>query len=94
MAQVATSLGLHAATQTPRNTSVRRELRLRLTRRNRRRVAIAGSLGHAFTPLHGLMGGLSMGVAVVGKMVLTGRVLGISGACKYASAVSLPRTNR
>jgi len=31
-----------------------------------------------------------MGVAVVGKMALTGRVLGISGACKYASALSLP----
>jgi hypothetical protein len=37
-----------------------------------------------FTPATALVGGLVLGTAAAGKLVLTGRVLGISGALKYA----------
>lgn len=33
-----------------------------------------------FTPVVGLVGGAVLGVAAVGKYVVTGRILGISGA--------------
>lgn len=35
-----------------------------------------------FTPVTALVGGLTLGVAAVGKFAITGRVLGISGALK------------
>eukprot|EP00242_Pyramimonas_sp_CCMP2087_P007096 CAMPEP_0198200898 /NCGR_PEP_ID=MMETSP1445-20131203/3792_1 /TAXON_ID=36898 /ORGANISM="Pyramimonas sp., Strain CCMP2087" /LENGTH=351 /DNA_ID=CAMNT_0043871065 /DNA_START=328 /DNA_END=1383 /DNA_ORIENTATION=+ len=43
---------------------------------------MAGSLVLAFEPWHALIAGLAMGVAASGKLLLTGRVLGISGAFK------------
>ncbi len=36
----------------------------------------------AFTPQHAALGGAILGVAVVGNLLLNGRVLGISGAVK------------
>ncbi len=39
------------------------------------------SLG-SFTPVHALLGGLLLGLAAAAKLLLTGRVLGISGAVK------------
>ncbi|CEF98142.1 Domain of unknown function DUF4341 [Ostreococcus tauri] len=36
----------------------------------------------SFTPHHALGGGILLGVAVIGKLALTGRVLGVSGAFK------------
>ncbi len=36
----------------------------------------------AFTPQHAALGGAILGVAVVGNLLLSGRVLGISGAVK------------
>jgi len=39
-------------------------------------------VGLAFQPWQGLMGGMAMGVVTAGKLFLTGRVLGISGAIK------------
>lgn len=35
-----------------------------------------------FTPVQALLGGLTLGVAAAGKLALTGRILGISGAFK------------
>jgi hypothetical protein len=35
-----------------------------------------------FTPVTALVGGLTLGIAAVGKFAITGRVLGISGALK------------
>lgn len=36
----------------------------------------------SFTPGSALLGGLILGIAVLGKLSLTGRVLGVSGAFK------------
>jgi len=42
----------------------------------------AGAMGNYFTPETCLLGGITMGVVTAGKLLLTGRVLGISGALK------------
>ena len=36
----------------------------------------------SFTPHHALGGGVLLGIAVIGKLALSGRVLGVSGAFK------------
>lgn len=45
-------------------------------------VAEAAPVILHFTPQHALMGGALIGIATVGKLLLTGRVLGVSGAMK------------
>lgn len=40
------------------------------------------SVAGLFTPGHGALGGLLLGVATVAQLVLTGRVLGCSGTIK------------
>jgi len=43
---------------------------------------MGGSLILEFKPWHGLLGGLAMGLAAGAKLLMSGRVLGISGALK------------
>lgn len=42
----------------------------------------AGDIKVQFTPDSAIVGGLTLGVATLGKYVLTGRVLGISGTTR------------
>ena len=42
----------------------------------------AGAMHLAFQPWHALVAGLSLGTLSAGKTLITGRVLGISGALK------------
>jgi hypothetical protein len=39
----------------------------------------------SFTPAAALLGGLTLGIAAVGKLALTGRIMGISGIVRCAS---------
>jgi uncharacterized membrane protein YedE/YeeE len=45
-------------------------------------AAAAAGAAARFTPCEALVGGLVLGVATVGKLALTGRVLGVSGAVR------------
>ena len=45
-------------------------------------AAVAAGTALQFTPVHALCGGAILGIAAVGKMTLTGRILGVSGAVK------------
>jgi uncharacterized membrane protein YedE/YeeE len=45
-------------------------------------AAAAAGAAATFTPAEALVGGLVLGVATVGKLALTGRILGISGAVR------------
>jgi hypothetical protein len=52
--------------------------------------AMTYGLELTFTPQHALLGGLVLGVATVGNLLLNGRVLGISGVIKCACCL-VPR---
>lgn len=45
-------------------------------------AAAAAGAAASFTPAEALVGGLVLGVATVGKLALTGRILGVSGALR------------
>jgi hypothetical protein len=44
-----------------------------------------------FAPGHAVIGGLAIGTLSAGKTLLTGRILGISGAVKHVSVPSAAR---
>jgi hypothetical protein len=44
-----------------------------------------------FAPGHAVIGGLAIGTLSAGKTLLTGRILGISGAVKHVSVSSAAR---
>ncbi|GMH41248.1 hypothetical protein BSKO_09158 [Bryopsis sp. KO-2023] len=51
------------------------------TPRNRKRIVVASSM-LGFTPVHSAVGGLLIGAAAVGRLALTGKILGVSGIAR------------